>query len=139
MAFVAKHRRQRQPARGHDRPRSHRDHDGLTFNSLAAGERNAAHRSVRVAHQVHDGIVPQHRAMCLSSAHQTLRERAGLDHCSRLARCSAGDLVTLDDDRLCAASAYEVGDRGTDRPTAADHHALARTHSATVSGSTSRF
>jgi hypothetical protein len=37
---------------------------------------------------------------------------------ARLARCSAGDLVTLDYDRLCAASAYKVGDRGTDRASA---------------------
>jgi len=58
---------------------------------------------------------------------------------ARLAGCRAGDLVTLDYDRLCAASAYEVGDRGTDCATAADHHALGRTHTATVSGSTSRF
>jgi hypothetical protein len=56
---------------------------------------------------------------------------------ARLARCSAGDLVTLDDDWLCAASAYEVGDRGADRASAADHYALARAHTVTASGSTS--
>jgi hypothetical protein len=47
---------------------------------------------------------------------------------ARLAGCRAGDLVTLDDDRPGAASAHEVGDRGADRTTTADHHALARAH-----------
>ena len=58
---------------------------------------------------------------------------------ARLAGCRAGDLVTLDDDRPCAASAHEVGDRGADRATTADHHALVRAHTATVSGSVSQF
>jgi hypothetical protein len=80
MALVAKHRRQRQPARGQNRPRSHRDHDGVAFNDLAVRERDAAHCSARAAHQVDDRTVPQRRAMLLSSAHQTCRERAGLDH-----------------------------------------------------------
>ena len=57
---------------------------------------------------------------------------------ARFAGCRAGDLVTLDDDRPRAASAYEVGDRGADRATTADHHALARAHTATVSGSVSQ-
>jgi len=34
---------------------------------------------------------------------------------ARLAGCRAGDGVTLDNDRPCAASAYEVSDRGADR------------------------
>ena len=58
---------------------------------------------------------------------------------ARFAGCRAGDLVTLDDDRPCAASAHEVGDRGADRATTADHRALARAHTATVSGSVSQF
>jgi hypothetical protein len=32
-----------------------------------------------------------------------------------------------------------VGDRGANRDTTADHHALARVHNATVSGSASPF
>ena len=55
------------------------------------------------------------------------------------AGCRAGDLMTLDDDRQCAASACEVGDRGADRTTTADHDALARAHAATVAGPASRF
>jgi hypothetical protein len=71
-------------------------------------------------------------------------ERAALapverQEAARLAGCRAGDLVTLDDNRQCAASAYEVGDRGTDRASAADHYALARAHTATASGATSEF
>jgi len=42
--------------------------------------------------------------------------------------------VTLYDGRPGAASACEVGDRGADRATTADHDAPARAHSATVSG-----
>jgi hypothetical protein len=34
---------------------------------------------------------------------------------------------------------FEVGDRGADRATTADHDALARAHTVTVSGSASRF
>ena len=47
---------------------------------------------------------------------------------ARLAGGRAGDLVTLDDDRPRATSACEVGDRGADRATTADHDALARAH-----------
>jgi len=47
---------------------------------------------------------------------------------ARLAGCRAADLVALDDDRPCAAQAYEVGDRGADCATTADHYALARAH-----------
>ena len=58
---------------------------------------------------------------------------------ARLAGGRAGDLVTLYDGRPRAASACEVGDRGADRATTADHDALARAHTATVSGLASRF
>ena len=58
---------------------------------------------------------------------------------ARFAGGCAGDLVTLDDDRQRAASAGKVSDRGADRATAADHDALARAHTATVSGWASRF
>ena len=191
--------------------------DGVAFDDLAARERDAAQCCARAAHQADDGIVPQDRAMHLRRAHQTCRERAGIDHRRRLGRAEpsrdrdpagqprsrgrtapgivlrgvtavggqtpispriaelggklgmeleapprqtieraaaapverqeatrfaggcAGDRVTLDDDRQRAASACKVGDRGADRATAADHDALARAHTATVSGSPSRF
>src|SRR6516225_2647629 len=53
---------------------------------------------------------------------------------ARLTGGRAGDLVTLDDDRPCATPACEIGNRGTDRATTADHDALARAHNATMSG-----
>src|SRR5262245_51821093 len=48
---------------------------------------------------------------------------------TRLARGRTGDGVTLYDGRPRAASACEVGDRGANRATAADHDARARAHS----------
>ena len=89
MALAAEHRRQRQPARSQDRPRSHGDDDGVAFDDLAARERDAAHGSARAAHQVHDGAVPQRRAMHLRGAHQARREGAGLDQRRRLRLCRA--------------------------------------------------
>src|SRR5262249_35768990 len=50
---------------------------------------------------------------------------------ARFAGWCAGDLATFDGDRLRAASTCEVGDRGADRATTADHDALAGTHAAT--------
>jgi hypothetical protein len=47
-----------------------------------------------------------------------------------LAGGRACDLVTLDDDRPRATPACEIGDRSADRAAAADHDALARSHSA---------
>ena len=44
VALVAIHRRQRQPARGQDRPRSHGDHDRIAFDDLAAVEHDAVAR-----------------------------------------------------------------------------------------------
>ena len=61
------------------------------------------------------------------------------EEAARFAGGCAGDLVTLDDDRQRAASACRAGDRGADRATAADHDALARAHTATVSGSASTY
>jgi hypothetical protein len=49
MTFVAKHCRQRQPARGQDRPWSHRYHDRVAFDDLAARERDAAHGAALLA------------------------------------------------------------------------------------------
>ena len=46
---------------------------------------------------------------------------------SRFAGGRASDLVTFYEDRPRAPSACEVGDRGADRATAADHNALAHT------------
>ena len=46
---------------------------------------------------------------------------------SRFAGGRASDLVTFYEDRPRAPSACEVGDRGADRTTAADHNALAHT------------
>ena len=47
---------------------------------------------------------------------------------SRFAGGRASDLVTFYEDRQRAPSACEIGDRGADRATAADHDALARGH-----------
>ena len=86
MALVAEHRRQRQPTRRQDRPRSHGDDHGVAFDDLAALERDAAYGSARVTHQRPDRAVPQLRAMRLGRAHQTRREGAGLDQRRRLRR-----------------------------------------------------
>ena len=58
---------------------------------------------------------------------------------ARLAGGRAGDGVTLEDGRLRAASACEVGDRRTDRATTADHDARAGAHTSVVSGLASKF
>ena len=58
---------------------------------------------------------------------------------ARLAGGRTGDGVTLDDGRLRAAAACEVGDRGADRATTADHDARAGAHSSVVSGLASKF
>ncbi len=47
---------------------------------------------------------------------------------SRFAGGRASDLVTFYEDWPRAPSACEVGDRGADRATAADHDALVRAH-----------
>jgi hypothetical protein len=76
-------------------------------------------------------------------ARQTIERAAAApverQEAARFAGGCAGDRVTLDDDRQLAAAACKVGDRGADRATAADHDALARAHTATVSGLASRF
>jgi hypothetical protein len=84
-------------------------------------------------------IVPSKLAGYLRSWSTAMRETSAMNRVRSSAASSTGDLVTLGDHRLCAASAYELGDLGSDRATAADHHALARTHSATASGTTSEF
>jgi hypothetical protein len=104
---------------------------------LAVNQGRADHEGLTMGIPIE--IVPSKLAGYLRLWSTAMRETSAMNVARSSAASTAGDLVTLDDHPLGAASAYEVGDRGTDRATAAGHHALARTHSATVSGSTSEF